>query len=312
MYYIGIDGGGTKTEAVLADKNLNVLKRIVLEGSNPNDVGVDVSCRSISKCIDMLRFALPTEDDNVIAFAGIAGIKNHKTEMEAYLLRKYPFLTLESDALLPLISEFGANDGVVMICGTGSACFARKDGVIYRIGGWGYLIDGGGSGFNIGREVLEGAFRYSDGRDGSAFIFKRITEKYPDMDVSLLNEIYEKGKPFIASFSPIAFEGAELGDEYCIKIIDSLISYLAECIAASQKKLGEGFHTVITGGIAATHPEICTELYRRTGVRVALASSRPIFGALIGAVLKTDKSYGSRIEELRINFNKSYKASATE
>ena len=41
MNYLAIDGGGTKTDFMLADGDGNILSRVILEATNPNDVGFD-------------------------------------------------------------------------------------------------------------------------------------------------------------------------------------------------------------------------------------------------------------------------------
>lgn len=74
--YVGIDGGGTKTEFLLAESKGEILDRVVLSGCNPNDIG-------LSACFEILKQGLSKlcgelERDQISLFAGIAGCSSGK------------------------------------------------------------------------------------------------------------------------------------------------------------------------------------------------------------------------------------------
>ena len=68
-YYLGIDGGGTKTELCLADKDGTILSSALFRASNPNDIGIDATCALLSKGIDKVTKDYDRADISV--FAGI-------------------------------------------------------------------------------------------------------------------------------------------------------------------------------------------------------------------------------------------------
>lgn len=70
-YYIGIDGGGTKTDFLICDNDLTPIRQLTLGGCNPNDIGME-------RCISVLRRGLNQlteglDSNQIVLFAGISG-----------------------------------------------------------------------------------------------------------------------------------------------------------------------------------------------------------------------------------------------
>lgn len=312
-YYIGIDGGGTKTEAIIADEKMNILSRSVLGATNPNDVGIDEAVKILCRAVgDLLRFAEFERD--VYVCAGIAGAGNHSEALLNGIKERFEHLNIKivTDAWLTIYSELGDADGASIISGTGSVCFAVKDGVLHRIGGWGYLIDGGGSGFNVGREVIESALRYYDKRGGSEYLYRRVSELCGAPIENSVTEIYSGGKPYIASFAPLAFEGAALGDACCKRITEALLSSLAEYVSTAYRLIKAPFTAVLSGGLITSNTELVKALSKMCPpeVDLKLADARPVFGAIIGAMQYAGYPIGSKcdISALREKFLENYRA----
>ena len=194
-------------------------------------------------------------------------------------------IKIVTDAMLTVYSALADNDGACIICGTGSICYVQYKGQIYRIGGWGYLIDSDGNGYSIGRAVIEAALRYYDGREGSKLLYDLINKEIGTPPEKLISDIYSGGKPYIASFAHFAFEAAAAGDKYAVSIIDSCISAICEYLERAYEIIGENFNAWLSGGIAVSYPEITENLAERAGGRwtVSVSKSKPVIGALIRA-----------------------------
>lgn len=159
---IGIDGGGTKTELVLCEIDGHIKKRIVLEGCNPNDIGIKKGFEVIKRGID----SLITANQNISAiFAGVSGclVGNNRKKLLEYLKNEYQGvnITVKSDICNVILSHENSLSSkcITVICGTGSVLFANDGSSLNRIGGWGYLIDNAGSGFDIGRDCLHAVWQ---------------------------------------------------------------------------------------------------------------------------------------------------------
>ena len=166
-YVIGLDGGGTKTDGVLVGQDGRVLARRCVGASNPNDVGEEASAAVVRALAEVLATEAGVHLADCFVFGGISGALNHREGLTARLRSAVPApggVEIDSDMVNLLSAELPDRDGACIICGTGSACFVRRGQEVFRIGGWGYLLDSAGSGSDIGRQALEAALRAQDGR----------------------------------------------------------------------------------------------------------------------------------------------------
>ncbi len=166
-YVIGLDGGGTKTDGVLVGQDGRVLARRCVGASNPNDVGEEASAAVVRALAEVLATEAGVHLADCFVFGGISGALNHREGLTARLRSAVPApggVEIDSDMVNLLSAELPDRDGACIICGTGSACFVRRGQEVFRIGGWGYLLDSAGSGYDIGRQALEAALRAQDGR----------------------------------------------------------------------------------------------------------------------------------------------------
>ncbi len=273
MYYLGIDGGGTKTRGVLSNEQGTVLADRVTGPSNPNDQTLTCATETLAALVrDLLSDALLTDAmqtgrESLSVFAGIAGVLNHKQALTEALtaaladLVGLSRLRIGSDVEL-LLAELPAENGACVIIGTGSACFVRRGNtpLLSRIGGWGYLLDSGGSGYDIGRDGLEAALRAHDGRGPVTTLSDRLKIHLGRPVPAALSAIYEGGKPFIAACAPCVFAAAEEdGDPVACAILDRNARAIAElCRTAAHLLCTDAPDEVPTvifgGGIAQNAP----------------------------------------------------------
>lgn len=250
-YLLGIDGGGTKTEFLLTDIDAQEVKRIILGGSNPVNVGIENACAVLSAGIRKICDGI---DYSVIAvYAGIAGAKtgNNEKKINSFL-SGFGFAVFSSGSDIDLALELALSDenGTVVIMGTGIVAFSRNGEKLYRTGGRGYMIDKGGSGFHFGSDALNSAFSYLDGRDGSKTILKLVEKTLGKPLDACAGEIYKGGPSFVASFAPVVFEAYNLDDVTAREIIDRNAKESAKVINGALSLSGNADKkVVICGGI---------------------------------------------------------------
>ncbi len=249
-YLLGIDGGGTKTEFLLTDLNGNEINRIVLGASNPVNIGIEESksvlMQGIQKIGDSLNFA------EISAFAGIAGSGDEKIKSEIReILGNFGFGSYSNgtDADSAVAVALKGECGVAVIMGTGIIAFSCSDEKTYRIGGRGYMIDKGGSGFCFGSDALNSAFEFLDGRDGSELILKLVEKRLGKNLEDSVSEIYSGGPTFVASFAPVIFEAYAHGDAQAEKILYRNTYETAKLITAARRFVKEDKKTIICGGM---------------------------------------------------------------
>ena len=300
-YYIGIDGGGTKTEAVLIDGRGTVLARRIGGASNPNDVTPPTSCDVMEALArGLLADAkLSMQENAVYLFGGIAGALNHQNTLVQNMKSRLPELAgvdIGSDVVNLLSGVLPTGDGACIICGTGSACFLRRGKELIRIGGWGYLLDSAGSGYDIGRQALEAVLRAHDRRDPDTMLTDLLTSRLGGEVHTKLSEIYEKGKPYIASCAPAVFEAAAKRDATAQAILLRNAGALAEYIEAAWLWLCEGrdvapdsIPVVMGGGISQHETPMWSDLVASmvddTVPATAQTTETPmVWGAIVEAI----------------------------
>ena len=164
QYYLGIDGGGTKTAFALVDACGNEIAALTLGASNPNDIGLDATCALLGDGIDQVTKGI--DRAQISLFAGIAGAAtgDNAASITAYLgTLGFAKAACQSDLALSLAVGLGDADGIAVIMGTGSVSMGRKNGELFRAGGYGYLLGDAGSGFALGQGAILAALQAEDG-----------------------------------------------------------------------------------------------------------------------------------------------------
>lgn len=250
-YYLGIDGGGTKTEFLLTDKNGNEIKRLFLGCSNPVNIGIENTLEVLSQGISEICEGKSKEIISV--FAGIAGAKtgDYSKQITDFLFSfGFESCFCGSDVDLALEMALGKSDGTAVIMGTGIVAFSKNGEAYYRTGGRGYMIDKGGSCFHYGSDAINSVFKFIDGRGGSKTIFSLVGKRTDDDFDELMQRIYKEGPSFVASFAPVVFEAYLLGDKVAGAIIDKNAKETARLInGAVRISRNTEKKVVICGGL---------------------------------------------------------------
>ena len=152
MYYCGWDGGGTKTEVCFLNQEGNT----VSQSFGPLNVN-GASRETVEKTVRDAALYMGSQPGGLDAFGmlviGMAGVSNRDAaEMVTQAVRKAGYggpLRLKGDQEIALAGAIQGH-GAVLIAGTGAICYGRDPaGNSFRVGGYGYLIDDGGSGYAI-------------------------------------------------------------------------------------------------------------------------------------------------------------------
>jgi N-acetylglucosamine kinase-like BadF-type ATPase len=234
VYYLGIDGGGTKTELALSDPEGKIVSRLFMDGCNPNTVGIERTKRIIEDGIIQACKDVPLS--SVVVYAGIAGCASeiYADEIKT-MLEKMSFAAFDvgSDNNNIVAAGLGNNEGITMILGTGICSYVVKKEETKRIAGWGYLFDNGGSAFHIGRDAINAYFSAYDGTGEETTLAQRIKQTFGYSNEELLKYLYSGGNKLVSSYAMYVFEEAEKGDKVSVSILKKHIAEIARLIRAS-------------------------------------------------------------------------------
>ncbi len=289
-YYLGIDGGGTKTDFLLVDERGKVLARHGEKGSNPNDIGIEGAYQVFYDGLQAVCKGAGITPDQITLFCGGSGCgvgsySKQLTDRFQKIVERAGFASDVSNAAeLGLSSE----DGVVAIAGTGSAFAVQRQGQIQIVGGNGYLFEDYGSGYAVARAGFQACLDEADGF-GRATLLKTLYEEKLQGEVKKsLGSLYKGGKALIASFAPLVFEGAERGDDEAKRILEKNQAYITRSLNELTKRYALK-RVALVGGIfknQAFAQGIKENLNEDVSVRV------PVLPPVCGAVRRAVKLYG--------------------
>lgn len=245
--YLGVDGGGTKTNVAM----MNAANEIVAEGSggpsNPLRVGVETAVGNIVKAIDAAcDSGGVSRGDIVAATLGLAGVRRNDIRervRESFVSRlRIRKTQVTTDADIALYGTTLGAAGLVVIAGTGSVCIGANDkGEKFIAGGWGPLAGDEGGGRGIAGEALHAVAKASDGRGEFTKLSERAAEYFRASNVeALISAIYapQMDNSRIAGFAKLVVETAQDGDKVAIDILRDAGHELGTAAVAVLKKLG--------------------------------------------------------------------------
>lgn len=291
---LGIDGGGSKTRALVADRGGTVLGVGIGASSNYQSVGPAAATAAITAATAMALHESGGDRSTVFAAGcfGLAGVDRpaDRAVWDAWL-HEQQFVqqwTIVNDAELVLAGGTPNAWGVALICGTGSIAYGRApDGRTARAGGWGHLLGDEGSGYDIGVQALRLATQTADGRaDAHALLAAILQEWRLGEPTALIGYVYRPDVPrsAIAQLARRVLALAESGDQVAQTLVDRATSDLAKLVRAVMRALdlqqpplalGGG----VIGGSAALQAGLREHLKDQLGVVRYVAD--PAAGALV-------------------------------
>ena len=240
-YYLGIDGGGTKTRCALGDQ-ARVLATSAAGGSNVVRLGDGPAREALHAAVHEACAAAGTSPDQIRSICiGAAGAA--RPEVAAAVCRILGELTSASvsvvgDMVIALEAAFGDGPGVIAIAGTGSIVYGRDvNGNIARAGGWGFAISDEGSGQWIGREAVAAVLRGHDAGQPTAMtdlILAAWGLKSLDELVQMANAT---PPPEFPRLFPIVLQAADMADPAAQGLLQEAGRRLADLAATLIQRL---------------------------------------------------------------------------
>jgi glucosamine kinase len=269
--FLCVDGGGSKTVAVVLDGHGHVCGRGRAGGANYHAVGVEKAVERVRKAARQAMMEAGGALPCAAAWVGLAGIDapvdDHALSPHLRMLAGTVRLTNDAELLL------GALDraiGVALVAGTGTIALGRDaHGTCVRASGWGHILGDEGSGYDLGHSALQAATRAADGRGPQTSLLERIvaTWQLPG-PIALIEHVHshaDKTKALVASLAPAVFAAAQEGDAVAARIIRRAAADLAQAALTVARKLDlpESLPLALGGSLLTQHPEFCEMIVGR-------------------------------------------------
>ena len=243
-YFLGFDGGGTKTDCVLADASGAFVAKSAAGPSNPLRAGYSSAWRALSKAADAVLVQQHLKPGDVRGVcAGIAGAGRESVARRAVesLQRRFPSARVEvtTDLAITLEAALGEREGIVLVAGTGSAAFGRNaNGRTSRAGGYGPWLSDEGSAFDIGRRALAAVVLADERRGPSTALSDQL---YKWLDCKEWDDVVaaamRKPDEVFPRMFPLVAKSAGEGDSVSRKILLGAAESLAELVGSVVERL---------------------------------------------------------------------------
>ncbi len=297
---IGIDGGGTKTDACLARIGSHGEERILGYGqsgsSNVKAVGQETALANLFAAIgEAWSHAELAPETAYMAVFGLSGAGRPETQaMIAAWAKNHQIakhVRVVHDALPVLIAGTPAGQGVALIAGTGAVAFAADEQKNTAVsGGWGYWFGDEGSAFWLGQAAARAVSQAADGRTAPTLLTKLIlAELEIDEPRELLTVLSRENnvRGALAGLAELVTDCASQGDRTAQEIVAQAAEQLAALVisAAKQLELGNTFPLALAGGVVCGSATVRARLLERlAALRITPSSvtvvTRPVLGCV--------------------------------
>jgi glucosamine kinase len=310
-YFLGIDGGGTKTLCAVGDES-RTLATATAGPSNVLRVGEAQARESLHQSVRQACAAagitLQQVAETVVGAAGAARPEVAEIVRRALAEILPSPIRVVADMQIALEAAFNGGPGVVVIAGTGSIAYGRDaDGNTARAGGWGFAISDEGSAHWIGRAAAAALVHDMDRTEGdpaarAALLNSRLaTALLNAWSVTSLQDFARKAGSVaahdFAALSPVVFT---CPDDSATQILASAgveLAHLASVVihrlllpdtrtgASSAGSAASSIPVAMVGGVFRHAPLVRQIFYnqvRRSDSRVQVQQEivEPVEGAL--------------------------------
>jgi N-acetylglucosamine kinase-like BadF-type ATPase len=245
--FLGVDGGGSKTEFLLIDAAGQVLAAHRAGSAYYLETGIDaLEAMLVNGIRATLQQAALRADEVGFSFIGLPAHGEDSAlqpRLDAIATTLLPSLRHRcgNDMICGWAGALAGRDGINLVAGTGSIAYGEFAGRRARTGGWGELFSDEGSAYWIARRGMNLFSRMSDGRTARGPLYTLIRERFKlRNDLDLCAAIY--GPPAlprseIARLAPLVARAASAGDVQAQQVMAAAARELAGLVHALQEAL---------------------------------------------------------------------------
>jgi len=318
-HYLGIDGGGSHTRALLCDASGQIIGKGLSGATNPRATPAAELKAHLLAAIQQACAEVEIASIRA-AYLGIAGCGEPVSQAATAAVARACLgdpevqITVGHDLETVLEGSLLGQPGIVLIAGTGSACYGRNSqDQLLKCGGWGDLVDDVGSGGWMGLRALQAAVRQADGRAPTSPLKARVMQFLGiDTMEAFSTRIHQQGlsRSQRAQLAPAIIDLAKSGDNASAQILTEAVAELCALAICTVQQLQLSPPRIVLAGGLMAHPYFYGLVAKSLTTCLANASAtRPRLDAAAGAVLLAFKSVGSvagestikQLEKLQIN-----------
>jgi N-acetylglucosamine kinase-like BadF-type ATPase len=207
---------------------------------------------------------------------------------------------VDHDIRIALAGGLTGEEGVALIVGTGSSCYGRtRDGRSCQAGGWGSVLDDGGSAYGLGLAAMKAAVRIADGRLPESPLLEHLMKALELNEIrQIVDRVYRTGmsKAEVGSLAPMVMDLWRAGDGCARDIVMNEVHELVWIVEVAARRLGlKSPRVCYSGGLIENSGDYAAEVVRRVKEKMPGAEMGPaVLPPLLGAVLLAMDHAGAR------------------
>ena len=293
-YYIGVDGGASKTHFALCDESGRVAAEHFSSGTSYIELGVSPVLEKLKEGIDALCAGIDRERVAGVCFGMPCYGEQPARDAEAAgeILSAFAPLPVcfKNDVALACAGALALESGIAILAGTGSMAWGRdRYGADKRCGGWPEFFSDEGSGYWLGRRTLEMFSKQSDGRLPRGKLYEIVRERFGlKNDFGIIDKLDEMGytRKNIAALQPLLMEAALAGDECALRLYDEAALELALLAKGLRENIELEPHSPLSysGGLWGAG-ELLLGPFRKAVSGLDMVFTEPALPPVLGAVL---------------------------
>lgn len=295
--FLGVDGGGTKTSYFLEN-----------DGKKYEVIGKTLHLKQISRDEFLKRFSFAVEslcekakigvEDITYSFIALPGFGQFP-EDEGFIMEnirktlKTDDFSVDNDCVNGWAGSLNAKPGINLVLGTGSIAFGIDEkGNKMSCGGWGYFVGDEGSGYYIGKQIINIFSKMSDGRYEKTLIYEKVKElmQLKD-DYDIITKSVNMSRDEVASLSVILGDAIKCNDKYAMELLNDLTDEASLIINTLADKMY--FEDVIkvsySGGVFKLGNILVKSIQDKLNKNITIVS--PFAGPNEGALILAKKIY---------------------
>ena len=295
-YYLGLDGGGTRTRLLIINELGEDLGHYVTDTIHIHQVGESETKKRFNSAIDSVCSLANIKADSLthsfLGFPGYGEVEKDKIFIDNMAKEVLPKSTLGNDVHVAWAGSLAAEAGVQIVGGTGSIVYARNSkNDEARCGGWGHFFGDEGSAYWISQLAFNLFSKQSDGRVVESTLLTIMRNHFNLKSDFELIDYYKthlvNNRTEISSAAPLLFQAVKEGDESARQCVELCAYEQALTIHGAVKKLVWDSDTIpvsYSGGLFEAGDTLLIPLQNcLTKMDTRLVLKKPILPPIVGA-----------------------------
>lgn len=310
MYYLGVDGGGTKTALALVDGGGRVLSEVVTSNCYYPEIGFAAFRAVLEAGVSEAAAAAAVSPEDISA--SFWGIPCYDEDPESIptihtiikdIVAERPH-GVGNDVEVSWAGALACQPGISLVCGTGAIGFGRDgSGRTARASGWGEVCGDEGSAYWLGRRLLELFAKQSDGRLPRGVLHRLVRQHFclnEDFDIIFAVAAKLDTRDKMAGLARLLFEAAQAGDPSAVQAYADSAYEQSLTVQALLNRLDFGSEQPVkvsyTGGVFAAGLLILDPLAAHLASANAVLQA-PLLPPAVGAALYAMQRFGGGLTE---------------